>query len=102
MWKRINKKERINEWIQWSPVPVEIVVPDWGKSIPRGQYDVKQKKIIINGKQSEKEIIRSIIHEICHHINGDKVDDIDKWDREERCQKVEKQWKVIPDEVVWK
>lgn len=101
MWKRINKKERINEWIEWCNINIEVRVPGWGQSIPRGQYDIKNKKIIINGKQSEKEVIKSIVHEVCHWVNNDKVDDPDIWDREDRCIRCEKQWEIIPDEVVW-
>lgn len=101
MFQRINKKERINEWIEWVDINVEIVVPKWGEKISRGWYVPEEKVIKINGKQSEKEIIKSIIHEVCHWVNDDKVDDPDIWERESRCQKVEKQWKVVPDEVVW-
>lgn len=101
MWNRINKKERIQQWIDWVDIEVEIRQPQWGQHIPRGWYDIKEQKIVINGKQSEKEIIKSIIHEVCHWVNNDKVDDPDIWDREDRCIRCESQWKVIPEEVVW-
>ena len=98
---RINKKDRIKEWIEWANIEIEIVKPSWGEHIPRGQYDPKEQKIIINGNQSDKEIIKSIIHEVCHWINNDQIDDPDIWDREDRCKRVERQWKSWPSEVVW-
>lgn len=101
IFKRINKQKRIHEWIDWVEIPVEIVQPSWGEHIPRGQYDPVEKKIIINGNQSDKEIIRSIIHEVSHWINNDQVDDPDIWDREDRARRQESQWKVEPDQVVW-
>ena len=101
MWNRINKKERIQEWIEWVDIEVEIRQPSWGEHIPRGEYYPIEQKIIIDGSQSDKEIIKSIIHEVCHWKNNDKSDDPDIWERESRCQRVEKQWKISPDEVSW-
>lgn len=101
MWNRINKKERIQEWIEWVDIEVEIRQPQWGQHIPRGWYSPSEEKIVINGKQSEKEIIKSIIHEVSHWVNNDKKDDPDIWEREDRCIRCEEQWKVSPDEVVW-
>jgi hypothetical protein len=101
IFNRINKKERIEQWIEWVEIPVEIRQPNWGEHIPRGWFDPKRNVIVINGKQDEKEIIRSIIHEVCHWINSDRSDDPDIWERESRCQRVESQWKVEPDNVVW-
>jgi hypothetical protein len=101
MWNRINKKERISEWIDWCEIPIKIIQPDWGESIPRGVYRDKRDIIEINGNQSDKEIIKSIIHEVCHWINGDRAEDPDIWERESRCRRVESQWKVSPDEVSW-
>lgn len=102
MFNRINKKERIEQWINFCDIDIDIVIPSWGQSIPRGQFIPKENRIVINGKQSEKEIIKSIIHEICHWKNNDQVDDPDIWEREERCQQVEKQWKVEPENVKWR
>lgn len=101
MFKRINKQQRIQEWIDWVDIPVEIRQPGWGEHIPRGWYDPKQEVIIVNGNQSEKEIIKSIIHEVSHWINGDRVSDPDIWDREDRSRRCESQWKVVPDHVIW-
>ena len=101
MWNRINKKERIQQWIDWVDIEVEIRQPQWGQHIPRGWYEPDNQKIVINGKQDEKEIIKSIIHEVSHWINNDQVNDPDKWEREDRCVRCEDQWKVEPDEVVW-
>lgn len=101
MWNRIDKKERIQQWIDWVDIEVEIVQPNWGEHFPRGWYIPSEQKIVINGKQSEKEIIKSIIHEVCHWVNNDQVNDPDIDEREDRCQRIESQWKVEPDEVVW-
>lgn len=101
MWNRINKKERIQEWIDWVDIEVEIRQPEWGQHIPRGWYEPDNQKIVINGKQDDKEIIKSIIHEVCHWVNNDQVNDSDIDEREDRCQRIESQWKVVPDEVVW-
>ena len=101
MWNRINKKQRIQEWIEWVDIEVEIRHPEWGQHIPRGQYEPNNKKIIINGKQSDKEVIKSIIHEVSHWVNNDQVDDPDIWEREQRSINIESQWKIVPDEVVW-
>lgn len=101
MWNRINKKERIQEWIDWCEIPIKIVQPPWGESRPRAVYHDKKNYIEINANQSEKEIIKSIIHEVCHWINNDKVEDPDIWDREQRCIKVESQWKKSPEEIEW-
>ena len=103
IWNRnkIDKKKRIQEWIDWVEIPVEIRKPNWGESIPRGVFHDKSNKIVINGNQNDKEIIKSIIHEVCHWINGDKVDDPDIWEREDRCKRVEKQWEKEPNEVIW-
>lgn len=101
IFQRIDKQKRIEEWIEWSPVDIEIRNPGWGEHIPRGQFSPKEQKIIISGKQNQKEIIKSIIHEICHCVNEDKVDDPDIWDREDRCKIVERQWKSVPSQVVW-
>ena len=102
MWNRINKKQRIQEWIDWCEIEIEIRQPNWGEHIPRGWYEPNNNKIVINGKQSEQEIIKSIVHEICHWINNDNVNDPDIWDREDRCIRVEKQWKNEPENVIWK
>ena len=101
IFNRINKKERIEQWIEWVDIEVEIRQPSWGQHIPRGWIDIPNQKIIVNGNQSDKEIIKSIIHEVSHWIHGDQVDDPDIWERESRAQRVESQWKVSPDEVVW-
>jgi hypothetical protein len=102
MWNRINKKERIQEWIEWVDIEVEIRHPPWGVHWPRGWYSPDEDKIVINGKQSDKEIIKSIIHEVSHWVNNDRVDDPDIWDREQRSIDNESQWKVQPDEVIWR
>ena len=98
-----NKKERIQEWIDWCDIPIEIVTPSpWGIDRPwAGEYDAKNKWIRIDGGQSEKEIIKSIVHEVCHWKNDDRPDDVDIWVREERAIRCEKQWKKNPDEVIW-
>ncbi len=101
MWNRINKKQRIQEWIEWVDIEVEIRQPQWGQHIPRGWYEPDNQKIVINGKQDDKEIIKSIIHEVSHWVNNDKKDDPDIWEREERSQRIESQWKVVPEEVIW-
>lgn len=101
MWNRINKKQRIQEWVEWVDIEVEIRQPGWGYKIPRGWFDPKNNKIVISSKQSDKEIIKSIIHEVSHWVNNDRVDDPDIWERESRCRRVESQWKISPDEVVW-
>jgi hypothetical protein len=101
MWNRINKKQRIQEWIEWVDIEVEIRQPSWGQHIPRGWYEPDNQKIVINGKQNDKEIIKSIIHEVSHWVNNDRVNDSDIWDREQRSINNESQWKVVPDEVVW-
>ena len=102
IFNRINKKERIQEWIDWCEIEIEIRQPDWDERIPRAWYDPDQERIVINGSQSDKEIIKSIVHEVCHWVNEDRSDDPDIWEREDRCARVESQWKVKPDDVVWK
>ena len=102
IFNRINKKQRIQEWIDWVDIEVEIRQPSWGEHIPRAWYDVKNEKIVVNAKQSDKEIIRSIIHEVCHWVNNDRKDDPDIWERESRAQRIESQWKVKPSEVIWR
>ena len=97
-----NWKPRINEWIEWSWIPIEVVQPGWGEHIPRGRFDHSRNVIIINGKQSDKEIIKSIVHEVCHWVNGDRVGDPDIVERENRCNRVEGQWKVEPSQVNWR
>ena len=102
MWNRIDKKQRIQDWIDWCDIEIEIVKPQWGQHIPRGQFIPDDQKIIINGKQSDQEIIKSIIHEICHWVHNDKIDDPDIWEREDRCIKCEDQWKVVPQDIDWR
>ena len=103
IWNRINKKERIEQWVEWCEIPIIIKKPEWHDDrIWRAYYDIKKEHIVINGKQSEKEIIKSIIHEICHWKNNDKPNDPDKWDREDRCIRIEKEWKKEPGEIIWK
>jgi len=102
IFNRINKKERIQEWIDWCDIPISIVPKEWGDIRKwSGEYHSKEKWIKIDGSQSEKEIIKSIVHECCHWIHNDRPDDEDIWRREERCRRVEKQWKSKPDEVDW-
>lgn len=102
IFNRINKKERIQEWIDWCSIPIEIVPKKWEEVRNwRGQYDHKNKVIKISADQSDKEIIKSIVHEVCHWKNDDRASDPDIWIREERAQKKEKDWKKKPEEVVW-
>lgn len=99
---KIDKKKRIQEWIDWVSIPVEIVPKVWGEERNWvGQYDHKNKIIRISEDQSDKEIIKSIIHEVSHWKNDDRVSDPDIWIREERAKKQEKDWKKKPEEVIW-
>jgi hypothetical protein len=104
IWNRnkIDKKKRIQEWIDWVEIPVIIKIPDWGEKIPRGVFHDKRNIIVIDGSQSEKEIIKSIIHEVSHWKNNDKVEDPDIWEREQRAKDQEKDWEKEPNEVIWK
>lgn len=97
----INKKERIQEWIEWVDIEVEIRQPPWGIHIPRAWYEPDNQKIVINSNQSDKEIIKSIIHEVCHWVHNDQPEDPDKVEREERCVRCESQWKEKPENVKW-
>lgn len=100
---KIDKKQRIQEWIDWCEIPIIIEQPEWHDERKwRGNYSPSEQIIKINGRQSDQEIIKSIIHEICHWKNNDQIDDPDKWEREDRCIRIEKQWKIKPDEICWR
>lgn len=102
IWNCINKKERIREWIDWCEIPIIIETPEWWDDRQwKGNYCPNKKEIRINGNQNDKEIIKTIIHEIGHYINNDKPDDPDKWEREDRCIRIETQWKKEPENINW-
>lgn len=102
IWKRIDKKERIEKWIDWCDIPIIIEQPEWWDDKQwRGNYCPNKKEIRINGNQNDKEIIKSIIHEIGHWKNNDQIDDPDIWEREDRCIRIEKQWKEEPENINW-
>lgn len=100
--KGINKKEQIQKWVEWCDIPIIIKKNEWWDDHQwKGNYSPSKQVIEINGSQSDKEIIKSIIHEISHWVNNHQVNDPNIWENEEHCINNEKQWKKEPEEVIW-